>query len=185
MYQNIFGVREGPHFFIKHSFSGRVTILIVYVDGILVIGNDDTEKKLLSQCLSKEMLSLSQQKYVIDLLQDIGKTTCKPVNSLVNLNLKLSATTEEDIVVDKRMYQQLVDRWSTAGYCTFLEGNLIIWKSKKKNVIAQSSVEAEFRVMTQDICEILWVNIILKDLKIKIQCPMKIYCDNKSMISIT
>ena len=37
---------------------------------------------------------------------------------------------------------------STFGYCTFLGGNLVTWRSKKHNVVARSSVEAEFRAMT-------------------------------------
>ncbi|WJZ97489.1 hypothetical protein VitviT2T_016090 [Vitis vinifera] len=38
------------------------------------------------------------------------------------------------------------DRRSTSGYFTFVSGNLVTWKSKKQNVVARSSAEAEFRV---------------------------------------
>lgn len=41
-----------------------------------------------------------------------------------------------------------VDRRSTSGYCTILGGNLVTWRSKKQNVVARSSAEAEFRSMT-------------------------------------
>jgi len=41
----------------------------------------------------------------------------------------------------------LVDRRSTTGYCTFLGGNLVIWRSKKQNVVARSSAKLEFRFM--------------------------------------
>ena len=58
------------------------------------------------------------------------------------------------------------------------------WRSKKQNVVAHSSAEAEFRAMAQGICELLWLKIILEDLKIKWEGPMKLYCDNKSAISI-
>ena len=37
------------------------------------------------------------------------------------------------------------DRKSTSGYCTFVGGNLVTWKSKKQSVVARSSVEAEYR----------------------------------------
>jgi len=46
--------------------------------------------------------------------------------------------------------------------------------------VARSSVEAEFRAMTLGIYEILWLKIILEDLKIDWKKPMRIYCDNKS-----
>ena len=78
----------------------------------------------------------------------------------------------------------LVDRRSTTGYCTFLGGNLVMWMSKKQNVVARSSTESEFRVIAQGLCELLWLKIILDDLKVKWECPMKLYCDNKSAINI-
>ena len=77
-----------------------------------------------------------------------------------------------------------VDRRSTKGYCTFLGGNLVTWRSKKQNVPPRSSAEAEFIAMAQGICELLWLRILLKDLKIEGDEPMKLYCDNKSAINI-
>lgn len=35
------------------------------------------------------------------------------------------------------------DRRSASGYCTFVGGNLVTWRSKKQNVVALSSAEAE------------------------------------------
>ena len=51
-------------------------------------------------------------------------------------------------------------------------------------MVARSSIESEFRAMTQGVCELLWLNIILDDLRIKWEGPMKLYCDNKLAINI-
>ena len=51
-------------------------------------------------------------------------------------------------------------------------------------MVAQSSAEAEFRAMAAGVCELLWVKIILEDLKVQWSKPMKLYCDNKSAINI-
>ena len=41
--------------FIKHSDSRRVTALLVYVNGIIMMGNDENERHTLRQCLTKEL----------------------------------------------------------------------------------------------------------------------------------
>ncbi|KAL4038634.1 hypothetical protein IC575_002257 [Cucumis melo] len=38
----------------------------------------------------------------------------------------------------------VIDKKSTSGYCTFVWGNLVTWKSKKQSVVARSSAEAEY-----------------------------------------
>lgn len=38
--------------------------------------------------------------------------------------------------------------------------------------------------MAMGVCELLWLKIILDDLKIRWEGPMRLYCDNKSAIII-
>lgn len=40
-----------------------------------------------------------------------------------------------------------LDYRSTSGYCIFLGGNLVIWRSKMRNVVARSIEESEFRAI--------------------------------------
>jgi hypothetical protein len=41
----------------------------------------------------------------------------------------------------------LDDRRSTSGCCTFVEGNLVTWRSKNQSVVARSSAKAEYRAI--------------------------------------
>ena len=67
-------------------------------------------------------------------------------------------TMEVEIYVDADLVGSSLDRKSIFGYCSFLGGNLVTWRSKKQSVVARSSVEAKFRVMALEICEGIWIN---------------------------
>ncbi|RVW86266.1 Retrovirus-related Pol polyprotein from transposon RE1 [Vitis vinifera] len=76
------------------------------------------------------------------------------------------------------------DRRSTSGYFTFVGGNLVTWKSKKQNVVARSSAEAEFRGMALGLCEALWLRLLLQDLGYLSRQPIRLFCDNKAACDI-
>ena len=46
------------------------------------------------------------------------------------------------------------------------------------------ATESKFRAIAQGLCELLWLKIILDDLRIKWDVPMKLNCDKKSAINI-
>ncbi|KAL0554274.1 hypothetical protein IC582_008191 [Cucumis melo] len=69
----------------------------------------------------------------------------------------------------------VVDRKSTSGYCTFVWGNLVTWRSKKQSVVARSSVEAEYRAMSLGICEEIWLQKVLSDLHQECETPLKLF----------
>ena len=264
--------------FVKHFPEGKLAILIVYVDDIILTGNHEGKIDLLKKLLTKEFeikdlgnlkyflvmeiarskkgMAVSQRKYVLDLLNETGMLGCKPAETPMDSTVKLEES-DGSPPVDKGRYQRLVgkliylshtrpdigfsvsmvsqfmnnptekhmtavtrilrylkmtqgkglffqrttkkeieifsdadwagsvtDRRSTSGYCSFVWGNLVTWPSKKQSVVARSSAEAEFRAMAQGICEGIWLNRLLEELRVPSKHPIVLYCDNQPAISI-
>ena len=233
--------------FVKSKPGGKMAILIVYVDDIILTGDDSEEilklKRLLATefeikdlrtlryflgmevARSKEGIVISQRKYILDLLSETGLLGCKPADTPMDPTKRLSRS-EESSPVDKGRYQRLVgkliylshtrpdiaysvsvvsqhmnnptedhleavnrilrylkmtpghgllfrkcenrevviytdaswageltDRRSTTGYCSYVWGNLVTWRSKKQAVVSRSSAESEYRALALGICE--------------------------------
>ena len=66
------------------------------------------------------------------------------------------------------------DMRSTLGHCVFVGGNLISWKNKKQSIVSRSSVESEYRAMTQSVCEIMWLHQLLMSVDIETPIPAKL-----------
>ncbi|KAL5812183.1 hypothetical protein ACOSQ3_027133 [Xanthoceras sorbifolium] len=128
--------------FVKNSQKGHRAILIVYVDDIILTGDflkdlprikrwlaEEFEIKDLGHlryflgmevARSKRGILISQRKYVLDLLQEIGMMDCKPIETSMDTTIKLGGNIDS-APVDKGRYQRLVGRLiyltHTAGYC--------------------------------------------------------------------
>jgi hypothetical protein len=54
-------------------------------------------------------------------------------------------------------WAKIFDKKLTIGFCTFMDRNLITWKSKKQNIVARLSVEVKYRAMTSTASELTWI----------------------------
>ena len=111
--------------FLKRQ-QGKVTVLIIYVDDIIITGDDREEISRLQKQLASEFemtnlgglkyflgievaksnqgIFLSQRKYILDLLSEVGLLECKPVDTLIVQNHKLGIYPDQKLV-DKGKYQ--------------------------------------------------------------------------------
>jgi hypothetical protein len=97
---------------------------------------------------------------------------------------KKSITRNIEIYTDADHARDRETRKSTSGYCTYVWGNLVTWRSKKQTVVSTSSAEAELRAVEKGVCEGIWVMRLLKELGIQHDGPMQLWCDNKASIEM-
>ncbi|PKI68060.1 hypothetical protein CRG98_011656 [Punica granatum] len=126
---------------------------------------------------------ISQEKYAEDLLKNLA-------GSLIYLT-----NTRPDILQAVRAIQRFMSkpskihyaaakrflRRSTSGYLFCLGSKLISWSSRKQNIVALSSAEAEYAAATSAACEAVWLRGNLTDLQRKEEEPTVIFCDNMSV----
>jgi hypothetical protein len=59
-----------------------------------------------------------------------------------------------------------------------LGSNLILWSAHKKGTVSRSSTEAKYKAIANATTEIMWVQILLEELKIYSPEAAKLWCDN-------
>jgi hypothetical protein len=67
------------------------------------------------------------------------------------------------------------DRRSTIGYCTFLCGNLVTWKSKKQMMVAQSSAKAEYKAMSNTTSKLTWLQHFFQEIRFAAPTPIPLF----------
>ncbi|GJT50026.1 ribonuclease H-like domain-containing protein, partial [Tanacetum coccineum] len=193
--------------FIK-SFDDVFIALLVYVDDIIITGNN-----------TPKGICLNQRKYCLELIDEFGLLAGKPSNLPMQPNISLTSepsdtdplldnvteyqkligkliyltTTRPDIAytvscLSQFMHNPLKSHLKTAlKVIRYLKGSPDLWflgKVKKQNTISKSSVEAEYRALASVTSEVISILKILKDLKYFNLLPVKVFCDSNSAIKI-
>ncbi|GJU85009.1 ribonuclease H-like domain-containing protein [Tanacetum coccineum] len=169
--------------------------LLVYVDDILVTGNDvkviDEVKTFLSSKF--KIKDLGELKYFLGI---------EPMSTPLPENIVLAHKESDD---DNRyMHAPLQSHLDIAlMVLKYLKGALGSgveyeksehmslkiyadsgWANKKQATLFKSSAEAEYRSMAAATCEVMWIVNILKDLKVTNLLHAELYCDNSAAIQI-
>ena len=126
-----FNQSDSDHTLFFKRKQGKLTLLIIYVDDMIITGDDLDEIRRLEERLagefemknlgglkfflgievarSKQGIILSQRKYILDLLAEVGMLGCKPVETPVAVNEKLGEF-EDQVPTNKERYQRLVGK---------------------------------------------------------------------------
>ncbi|PKI59524.1 hypothetical protein CRG98_020052 [Punica granatum] len=107
-------------------------------------------------------------------LRYLKGTSCHGVKFTKSKELKLSGFSDSDWA------GSAYDMKSTSGYCFSLGSACFSWCSKKQEIVAQSTAEAEFIAATTAANQALWLRKLIQDLHLSSKEGTEVYVDNQA-----
>ena len=106
----------------------------------------------------------------------------------LNVGLKFDASNQTSVDVigftDADWAGDIIERKSTSGYVFQICGGAVSWRSKRQEIVALSSTEAEYIALSFAAQELMWLRSYLKDLGYEQQSNL-LYVDNQGAITLS
>ncbi|RVW38517.1 Retrovirus-related Pol polyprotein from transposon RE1 [Vitis vinifera] len=166
--------------FVKKSHAGKMAILIVYVDDIILSGNDMEELQNLKKYLLEEFevkdlgnlkyflgmevarsrkgIVVSQRKYILDLLKETGILGCKPIDTPMDSQKKLVSRKYTSRQGEISVACRALDLSLTLGQILALQ------KTENRDTEVYSDVDWAGNIIdrrsTSGYCSFFWGNLV-------------------------
>jgi len=117
----------------------------------------------------------------------VAKRVLRYVKDTLNYGMKFSQSQDFKLqgYYDSDWAGFLDDMKSTSGYYFSFGSGMFSWCSKKQEIVAQSTVEAEFIATTTAVNQALWLRKMLIDLHLEQDTTTEVMEDNQAAIAIS
>ncbi|KAL0309383.1 UNVERIFIED_CONTAM: hypothetical protein Sradi_5880600 [Sesamum radiatum] len=181
-----------------------------YLDATFTIKDLGYSKYFLGLEIARALTgtTVTQTKYVLDLIADTSLTHARTTNTPLLVGIKLTAHADASLT-DPELYRCLVGRLLYLGFTrpdiSYSDNNLAnssnhfassTWRllcislgfglleDRKKTMVSQSSAKAEYRSLATTVYKLQWITYILSDLQLFVPTPIPLFCDNQVVVYV-
>eukprot|EP00253_Pinus_taeda_P005234 PITA_05234 len=150
-----------------------------HIPSLMDINTGKVGENFITTQLTSSSLILKSTSYLEDEFQrHVGRTKRTDRTAELYSDPILSGYTDSDWA------GSVDDRKSTVGYVFSLGSGAVTWTSKKQQVVAVSSTEAEYRGAVKASCEAVRLRRMLADMHASQTGPTSLFCDNYGVLKL-